>query len=121
MLQPNGTCVTFGASEASAISIESWDFFAVRATLLCGLTLFHELMSVERAGIGLGLLADLITAKKLRPQIAGIEVEIGGERLCTLAGEEHRRRLAVAPTRATRTCLLPLQLWLLRAFGVNVG
>ena len=37
---------------------------------LYGLTLFHELMSVERAGIGLGLLADLIAAKKLRPQIA---------------------------------------------------
>jgi hypothetical protein len=27
-------------------------------------------MSVERAGIGLALLADLIAAKKLRPQIA---------------------------------------------------
>ena len=37
---------------------------------LYGLTLFHELMSVERASIGLGLLADLIAAKKLRPQIA---------------------------------------------------
>jgi NADPH2:quinone reductase len=37
---------------------------------LYGLTLFHELMSVERAGIGLALLADLIVAKKLRPQIA---------------------------------------------------
>ena len=37
---------------------------------LYGLTLFHELMTVERAGIGLALLADLIAAKKLRPQIA---------------------------------------------------
>ena len=37
---------------------------------LYGLTLFHELMSVERAGISLALLADLIAAKKLRPQIA---------------------------------------------------
>ena len=37
---------------------------------LYGLTLFHELMSVERAGVGLTLLADLIAAKKLRPQIA---------------------------------------------------
>jgi hypothetical protein len=27
-------------------------------------------MSVERAGIGLGLLAELIAAKKLQPQIA---------------------------------------------------
>jgi NADPH2:quinone reductase len=37
---------------------------------LYGLTLFHELMSVERAGIGLALLAELIAEKKLRPQIA---------------------------------------------------
>jgi len=70
MLQPNGTCVTFGVSETSTVSVESRDFFAVGGTRLYGLTLFHELMSVERAGIGLGLLADLITAKKLRPQIA---------------------------------------------------
>jgi NADPH2:quinone reductase len=70
MLQPNGTCVTFGASETSTASVESRDFFAVGGTRLYGLTLFHELLSAERAGIGLGLLADLITAEKLRPQIA---------------------------------------------------
>jgi len=70
MLQPNGTCVTFGVSETSTASIESREFFATGGTRLYGLTLFHELMSVERAGIGLGLLADLIAAKKLRPQIA---------------------------------------------------
>jgi NADPH:quinone reductase-like Zn-dependent oxidoreductase len=70
MLQPNGTCVTFGVSEAAAASIESRDFFATGGTRLYGLTLFHELMSVERAGIGLRLLAELIAAKKLRPQIA---------------------------------------------------
>ena len=34
----------------------------------------------------------------------GIEVEVGGEDLCSLAGEEHRRRLAVAPARAARSC-----------------
>ena len=70
MLQPNGTCVTFGVSETSTASIESREFFATGGTRLYGLTLFHELMSVERAGIGLGLLADLIAAKKLQPQIA---------------------------------------------------
>jgi NADPH:quinone reductase-like Zn-dependent oxidoreductase len=70
MLQPNGTCVTFGVSEAATASIESRDFFATGGTRLYGLTLFHELMSVERAGIGLRLLAELIAAKKLRPQIA---------------------------------------------------
>src|SRR5256886_15874607 len=43
MLQPNGTCVTFGASETSTVSVESRDFFAVGGTRLYGLTLFHEL------------------------------------------------------------------------------
>ena len=70
MLQPNGTCVAFGVSETSAASIESRGFFATGGTRLYGLTLFHELMSVERAGIGLGLLAELIAAEKLRPRIA---------------------------------------------------
>jgi NADPH:quinone reductase-like Zn-dependent oxidoreductase len=70
MLQPNGTCVTFGISASGTANIESRDFFATGGTRLYGLTLFHELMSVERAGIGLRLLAELIEAKKLRPQIA---------------------------------------------------
>ena len=79
MLQPGGTCVTFGVSEAAQTTFESRDFFATGGVRLYGLTLFHELMSVERAGIGLALLADLIAARKLRPQIA-VEapwVEIG--------------------------------------------
>jgi NADPH:quinone reductase len=70
MLQPNGTCVVFGVSAASTSTVESREFFATGGTRLYGLTLFHELMSVERAGIGLRLLAELIEAKKLRPQIA---------------------------------------------------
>src|SRR5260370_26917744 len=70
MLQPGGTCVTFGVSEANQATFESRDFFATGGVRLYGLTLFHELMSVERAGIGPALLADLIAAKKLRPQIA---------------------------------------------------
>src|SRR5437899_10924553 len=70
MLQPNGTCVTFGVSEASTTSFESRAFFGTGGTRLYGLTLFHELMSVERAGIGLRLLAELIAAGKLRPQVA---------------------------------------------------
>jgi NADPH:quinone reductase-like Zn-dependent oxidoreductase len=70
MLQANGTCVTFGVSEASSATFESRNFFSTGGTRLYGLTLFHELMSVERAGIGLRLLVELIEAKKLRPQIA---------------------------------------------------
>ncbi len=80
MLQPNGACVTFGVSETSTANIESRQFFATGGVRLYGLTLFHELMSVERAGIGLGLLAELIAAGKLRPKIA-VEApwdEIGG-------------------------------------------
>ena len=70
MLQPNGACVTFGVSETSTANIESREFFATGGARLYGLTLFHELMSVERAGIGLGLLAELIAAGKLRPKIS---------------------------------------------------
>jgi NADPH2:quinone reductase len=70
LLQPGGTCVTFGVSEAAQTSFASRDFFATGGVRLYGLTLFHELMSVERAGIGLALLADLIAAGKLQPQIA---------------------------------------------------
>src|ERR1700732_160855 len=69
-LQPNGTCVVFGVSAAGTASIESRGFFATGGTRLYGLTLFHELMRVERAGVGLGLLAELIAAEKLRPRIA---------------------------------------------------
>lgn len=79
MLQPGGTCVTFGVSDAAHTDFESRDFFTTGGVRLYGLTLFHELMSVERAGIGLALLADLIAAKRLRPQI-GVEApwnEIG--------------------------------------------
>ena len=76
MLQPNGTCVVFGVSESSTATIESREFFATGGTRLYGLTLFHELMSVERAGIGLRLLAELIAVGKLRPQIA-VETQWG--------------------------------------------
>jgi len=65
MLQPGGTCVTFGVSEAASTTFESRNFFATGGVRLYGLTLFHELMSVERAGIGLGLLADLIGRKEV--------------------------------------------------------
>jgi NADPH:quinone reductase-like Zn-dependent oxidoreductase len=70
MLTPNGTCVTFGASEAATASIENRNFFGTGGARLYGLTLFHELMSVERAGIGLALLAAEIAAGRLQPQIA---------------------------------------------------
>ena len=70
MLAPNGVCVTLGVSAGSTASVESRDFFSIGGARLYGLTLFHELMSVERGGIGLALLAELIAVKKLQPQIA---------------------------------------------------
>ena len=70
MLQPNGTCVTLGISDASSVTFESRNLFGTGGAKLYGLTLFHELMSVERGGIGLALLAGLIAAGKLTPQIA---------------------------------------------------
>jgi NADPH2:quinone reductase len=70
MLQPNGTVVTLGISDAPSLTFESRDFFGTGGARLYGLTLFHELMSVERGSIGLGLLADLIATGRLRPQIA---------------------------------------------------
>jgi NADPH:quinone reductase-like Zn-dependent oxidoreductase len=82
MLQPNGTCVVFGVSGSSTATIESREFFATGGTRLYGLTLFHELMSVERAGIGLRLLAELIEAKKLQPHIA---VETRWDEIGTIA------------------------------------
>ena len=76
MLQPNGTCVTLGISDAGTVTFESRELFGTGGARLYGLTLFHELMSVERAGIGLALLAELIAAGKLRPEIA-IEAKWG--------------------------------------------
>src|SRR5256885_8405706 len=67
MLQPNGTCVTFGVSEGPTATFESRDFFGTGGVKLYGLTLFHELMSVERAGIGFRLLPRLVRGEKFRP------------------------------------------------------
>jgi NADPH:quinone reductase-like Zn-dependent oxidoreductase len=82
MLAPNGTCVTLGVSEGNTATFESRDFFSTGGVRLYGLTLFHELMSVERAGIGLRLLAELIEAGRLRPQIA---VEAAWDEIGTIA------------------------------------
>ena len=82
MLAPNGTCVTFGVTEGATASVESRDFFATGGARLYGLTLFHELMSVERAGIGLALLSGEIAAGRLKPQIA---VEAGWSEVGAIA------------------------------------
>jgi len=82
MLAPNGTCVTFGISGAGTAEVESRTFFGTGGARLYGLTLFHELMSVERGGIGLELLAGEIAAGRLKPQIA---VEAGWSEVGAIA------------------------------------
>jgi len=82
MLAPNGTCVTFGISGAGTAEVETRTFFGTGGARLYGLTLFHELMSVERGGIGLELLAGEIAAGRLKPQIA---VEAGWSEVGAIA------------------------------------
>jgi NADPH:quinone reductase len=69
MLQPNGTCVTFGVSEAPTTTLESGAFFRQGGVRLYGLILFHELRQVEPAGQGLAVLAREVALGRLRPHI----------------------------------------------------
>ncbi len=69
MLQPNGTCVHFGVSQAPATTFESGAFFRQGGVRLYGLILFHELRHVEPAGEGLAVLAREVALGRLRPHI----------------------------------------------------
>src|SRR5260370_38863559 len=53
MLQPGGTCVTFGVSEAPHTTLASRDFFATGGGGLYALTPLHERLSVGGAGVAL--------------------------------------------------------------------
>lgn len=68
MLQPNGTCVTFGVSDAPTTTFESGAFFRQGGVKLYGLILFHELRR-EPAGEGLAILAREVASGRLRPHI----------------------------------------------------
>lgn len=69
MLDAGGTCVHFGASEGDQVAFDSRAFFRVGAARLYGLMVFHELRRVEPASEGLALLARLVVAGALRPQV----------------------------------------------------
>lgn len=69
MLRPDGTCVTFGVSEAPKATFDSGAFFRVGGSRLYGLILFHELKKVEPASEGLAILADMIARGTLKPRI----------------------------------------------------
>ena len=70
MLQPNGTCVHFGVSEAPQTTFGSGAFFRQGGVKLYGLILFHELRRVEPAGEGLAVLAQEVARGRLRPHIS---------------------------------------------------
>ena len=69
MLRPDGTCVTFGVSQAPDASFDSGAFFRAGRTRLYGLILFSELRKVEPASEGLAILAATIAAGMLHPKI----------------------------------------------------
>jgi NADPH:quinone reductase-like Zn-dependent oxidoreductase len=69
MLQPNGTCVTFGVSQSPTANFESGAFFRQGGVKLYGLILFHELRQGETAGEGLTILAREVASGRLRPHI----------------------------------------------------
>jgi NADPH:quinone reductase-like Zn-dependent oxidoreductase len=86
MLEPGGTCVTFGVSESPTATFESGMFFRQGGVSLYGLILFHELKSAP-AGPDLALLANEIANGRLRPHI---EIEAPWTEIDTIA----RRLLA---------------------------
>jgi NADPH2:quinone reductase len=69
MLRPDGTCVTFGVSEASTATFDSGAFFRSGGSRLYGLVLFPELRKVEPASQGLAILAAMIASGRLKPRI----------------------------------------------------
>lgn len=69
MLRPDGTCVTFGVSEAPKATFDSGAFFRVGGSRLYGLVLFPELRKVEPASEGLAILAAMIAGGTLQPRI----------------------------------------------------
>ena len=74
MLRPDGTCVTFGVSEAPQATFDSGAFFRSGGSRLYGLVLFPELRKREPASEGLAILAGLIARGMLKPRI---EIETG--------------------------------------------
>jgi NADPH2:quinone reductase len=69
MLRSDGTCVTFGVSEAPTSTFESRGFFQTGGARLYGLAMFHELRRTEPASEGLAVLAALVASGTLHPRI----------------------------------------------------
>jgi NADPH:quinone reductase len=69
MLRPDGTCVTFGVSEAPTATFDSGAFFRAGGSRLYGLVLFPELRKSEPASEGLAILAGMVARGALKPRI----------------------------------------------------
>jgi NADPH2:quinone reductase len=69
MLRPDGTCVTFGVSEAPSATFDSAAFFRSGGSRLYGLVLFPELRKAEPASEGLAILAAMVARGTLKPRI----------------------------------------------------
>jgi NADPH:quinone reductase len=69
MLRPDGTCVTFGVSEAPTATFDSGAFFRAGGSRLYGLVLFPELRKSEPASEGLAILAGMVARGTLKPRI----------------------------------------------------
>ena len=82
MLHPDGTCVTFGASEAPDSTFGSRGFFQTGGARLYGLAMFHELRRVEPASEGLATLAALVAQGTLQPRV---EIEAPWNEIGTVA------------------------------------
>ncbi len=82
MLRPDGTCVTFGVSEAPQATFDSGAFFRSGGSRLYGLVLFPELRKREPASEGLGILAGMIARGMLKPRI---EIEAGWTQIGAVA------------------------------------
>jgi NADPH:quinone reductase-like Zn-dependent oxidoreductase len=68
MLATRGVCVIFGTSGGNEPTINASKFYSTGPTTLYGFILFNEL-KIEPASIGLKILADLVSSKKLVPHI----------------------------------------------------
>jgi NADPH:quinone reductase len=69
MLEPNGTCVSFGVSASSETTFDARRFFLTGGARLYGMIIFHELERKPAAG-GLARLARLVAEGNLEPLIS---------------------------------------------------
>jgi NADPH:quinone reductase-like Zn-dependent oxidoreductase len=88
-LKPSRTCVTYGVTEAAQSTFDVRTFFFTGGASLYGLVLFYELRA-ESASVGLGRLAGMVAAGKLR---TNVELEQPIERIGEVARSMYDRAI----------------------------